>query len=213
VVLELSVVNAVDQPSPLLEVFPSRTCRARSVIAKDVLERRHRAIGIKGESSVGNRKEEDAPRPQHTEHALKSSEWVFTVLEEVVRDHEILGGIGETRQTFAVVDNVDRYELLTMQLRILALELRYRHPIHVADSCGMRNRKGIVERAYFDAVSLQIAVGDRFAPERYEAIRKEWTNQWETAQQAVDGRRRRGPDCHVGEFSRRRGVRSRRAGF
>jgi hypothetical protein len=75
------------------------------------------------------------------------------MLEEMVRDHEVHGRVGNARKPLSVVDHVDRHERLPAQLRILPLELGNGHAVDVADARARGNRERVVQRTDLEAVA------------------------------------------------------------
>ena len=149
-----------DEARPLAEVFAAGALRPLLVVGDHVLDRGDLAAEVEGEALVRDRVEEDAAGLQFREMGLDRADRILGVLEEVVGDDEILALGADRGQLLAVVDDVDLGQAVLGELRVLAPQVRRRHPVQVVDVCLRGGGERLVEGADLDPLTAQVAVGE-----------------------------------------------------
>ena len=94
------------------------------------------------------------------------AERIFAVLEHVVGDDEVERSVGNRRQGFAVIDNVDVDQRQRFEFGIVRTQHRLGQAVDIAHARAFRHRQGFVQRADFDAVTGKELAG------QFAAVRK-----------------------------------------
>lgn len=135
-------------------------------VADEVVERGDGAVDVEGVALVRDGDEEGAAGAEGAEEVGEGAEGVLAVLEEVVGDDEVLGGVGLGLEAFAVVEDVDLDEVEVREFGVVAAEFGDGHAVDVADAGVAGEAEGLVEGADLDAGAAEEGCGEGLAVDR-----------------------------------------------
>src|SRR6266545_357623 len=122
-----------------------------------MLERGLGASPVRGPALVGHGHEQNPTGAEDAKMSLDRAERAPGVLEEVVRDHEVHGRVGEALEALAVVDHVDRRERLAGDPGVQRSERGQVEAIDITDRGARGQRERLIERSDLDSRAADVA--------------------------------------------------------
>lgn len=157
--------TSLDVLHPVEIVLPAGDLGAFGGVAKVVTKVCRRAIAVECESFVGNDKENDPARTQHSQPGVDGADWILTMLEEMACDDEILRTGLNFEELLAVVDDIDVRELVRRDLWIVVTQLGGGEAIDVRHGDGGSDRKRRVQCADLQPAAANEPMGESSSSE------------------------------------------------
>ena len=142
-----------------------------------------RPVLVEGHPLVRHREKQNAARPQDPVPLLQGADRVGQMLDDVVRNHEALAGIGNHRHGVSVCQNVGLHQGVASELRVVLTLLFQGHLVDVTHPrpCGI-HRHRVVQRSDLDPAAGEVLL-QPFAS-RFQATAGGRAGAGEDAQQA-----------------------------
>tara|TARA_R110002110_G_scaffold80165_4_gene209033 strand:+ start:15933 stop:16601 length:669 start_codon:yes stop_codon:yes gene_type:complete len=166
----LRPVMRLRQSDKLAVVAAHRTFRPFLEVFLQMLERRDGAVLVEGMSFIRQRHEDDAAWPKNARGIVEKPDRVLEMLDDMVRNDEILRGVPDCRKRLGIVNDVRFDGVRALGFREVLVKLFLRHPVYIFDHNAWRYGKRTSETANLDPGALNVARRENEAIVLYSAV-------------------------------------------